>query len=423
MNLIFQRLEENSAEHGKWEHDLLILRQALQASATRDMQHGLGKSAETLSIEAELSHVQQKASEFHGKRNQLLKEIQALSQREDFLTSECIRPSPTGVVGAEPLPSKKVSSSTWFETDMDSGASKNLANAFEQQLQSEMRAANSKKSDVYINTYEATSNSYENYNAGLYDDEVQTVHSEGMTSEVPPLPQRGQEEMCLTLGDISEADDRVKKFYGIIPKDKEIKTVRMVKRDSKERTIVVGSSVRNSSSASSYEDESDLIPGLNPSDEAMSQGRTTAESSDDSLQRKRNIPAPPPLPPTENGVKTHFVLGEYSRRKTTPERPGSSLSAHERLFGTSSKESSLSPQCTPRKNGVAMPNGSVASGPSSSEHSAMVSPVFKSAAAKAIIEEVGKNPRANRKVKKRSFTITSSQPAVLEALNEHNAKL
>ncbi len=43
----------------------------------------------------------------------------------------------------------------------------------------------------------------------------------------------------LTLGDISEADDRVKKFFRILPKDniKEIKTVRMVKRDSKERSI------------------------------------------------------------------------------------------------------------------------------------------------------------------------------------------
>merc|ERR1712226_1397290 len=70
------------------------------------------------------------------------------------------------------------------------------------------------------------------------------------------------------------------------------------------------------------------------------------------------------------------------------------------------------------------------SGPSSSEQSAMASPVFKSAAAKAIIEEVGKTPRptiyankrAERKDKKRSFTITGSQPAVTEALNAHQAK-
>ena len=58
MKLRFQQLEENSGVHGKWEHDLLILRQSLQASATRDMAYGLGQpSAETLSIEAELSQV------------------------------------------------------------------------------------------------------------------------------------------------------------------------------------------------------------------------------------------------------------------------------------------------------------------------------------------------------------------------------
>ena len=110
------------------------------------------------------------------------------------------------------------------------------------------------------------------------------------------------------------------------------------------------------------------------------------------------------------------------------ERPNSSLSAHERLFGASaSRETSMSPPASPLKKSSA----GGGSGPSSSEHSAMASPIFKSAAAKAIIEEVGKNPRpsafaikrAERRDKKRSFTITGSQPAVMEALNEHQAKM
>ena len=87
----------------------------------------------------------------------------------------------------------------------------------------------------------------------------------------------------------------------------------------------------------------------------------------------------------------------------------------------------MSPPISPAKK-VSTGGGS---GPSSSEHSAMASPIFKSAAAKAIIEEVGKTPRssayankrAERKDKKRSFTITGSQPSgVLEALNAHEAK-
>ena len=80
--------------------------------------------------------------------------------------------------------------------------------------------------------------------------------------------------------------------------------------------------------------------------------------------------------------------------------------------------------------------GSVGSGPSSSESGSagvttIASPVFKSAAAKAIIQEVGGNsgggvgravPRSKAKVKKRSFTITGSQPAaVLEAIQNHNS--
>ena len=161
------------------------------------------------------------------------------------------------------------------------------ANEFEQQLIMETRAANSNKPDVYINAYESSALQHdyanlnhnnisinENRNVGdpqpsnesqlvtnPYEDDVQTVHSEGIRSEMeavilPPLHKRphqqNQQEFeeeitndieneisTLTLGDISEADDRVKKFYGIIPKDnnKEIKTVRMVKRDSKERNL------------------------------------------------------------------------------------------------------------------------------------------------------------------------------------------
>ncbi|PNF20976.1 hypothetical protein B7P43_G09509 [Cryptotermes secundus] len=44
-------------------------------------------------------------------------------------------------------------------------------------------------------------------------------------------------QQCCTHMDISEADDRMKRFYGIIPREKqqEIKTVRIVKRESERR--------------------------------------------------------------------------------------------------------------------------------------------------------------------------------------------
>ncbi len=53
------------------------------------------------------------------KRNHIeyLGVLQDLTQKHNFLTNE-IRPSPTGVAGAEPVPSRKKKSS-WVETDLD----------------------------------------------------------------------------------------------------------------------------------------------------------------------------------------------------------------------------------------------------------------------------------------------------------------
>ena len=54
--------------YSRWEHEMLILRQQLQASATRDMKFGIHQSVETLHIEAELATVQQKAAKLTAKR-------------------------------------------------------------------------------------------------------------------------------------------------------------------------------------------------------------------------------------------------------------------------------------------------------------------------------------------------------------------
>jgi len=116
-----------------------------------------------------------------------------------------------------------------------------------------------------VNTFQSEDDehNYENYAAQAarnpYEDDVQTVHSEGVRSEYepPPIPDRSQngrsgatvaekeeeeyeeegEGEVMGLGELGEADERVQRYYGIIPKEKvvEIKTVRMVKRDHKER--------------------------------------------------------------------------------------------------------------------------------------------------------------------------------------------
>ena len=104
--------------------------------------------------------------------------------------------------------------------------------------------------DEHMHAYENLTNSmvadsssraqhnYENYanlgsSSNPYEDDVVTVYSEGVRSEyndhAPPLPDRppaghggadslDDEEVILGLGELSEADERVQRYYGILPK-------------------------------------------------------------------------------------------------------------------------------------------------------------------------------------------------------------
>lgn len=70
------QLEEIASKQAQWEHEMLMLRQNLQASASRDMKFGIHQSVETLHIEAELAHVQQMTSKLTTKRSELMLEMQ-----------------------------------------------------------------------------------------------------------------------------------------------------------------------------------------------------------------------------------------------------------------------------------------------------------------------------------------------------------
>ncbi|XP_059080591.1 uncharacterized protein LOC131878582 isoform X2 [Tigriopus californicus] len=405
-----KKLDENSSEHSRWEHDILFLRQTLQQSVTRNMQYGISQSAETLAIEGELAQVQQRASELHRERQSLMNDIQKLSSRQDCLSHE-------------------------------------------------YRSSNSTTDKKVVKKSKPVESEPRNY--------------ENVQIAAPaPLPEKESSDMMeLTLGDISEADDRVKKFYGIIPKDNkaaEIKTVRMVKRDSKERSVIKSSRSYVDENGRLVEVEVDdgestmttppMLPrgnyGPNMHDflqtstngndapkkrgEIFSSGSLPrnyeSSSSAESSGNFTNSPAGRALISQVNGTsasttavngglysKPNFKLGEYNRKKSkdSSERPASGLSAHERLFG-SSRESSMSPPMSPMKN-------SVLTGSSDSGVSPIMSPIFKSATAKQIAEEVGKHgppggTKYRRKSKKRSHTITSGNPAIMEALNQHDTK-
>jgi hypothetical protein len=262
-------LEELASEHSRWEQEIDAMRRHVTLSANQDLQQGMRHpSAATLQIESDLNQVQQNCQVIKKRIQEVTKDIQALHAKQDFLTNE-IRPSPTGVAGAEQVPSKKRANPSWIETDIDSGQCNDRSQELDAQMKAEIKAKNA--GSTYINAYEEEDHSYENtnFNDQDDDDEVQTVHSEGVRSEAPPLPSKGPNKMInilsndqqennstsssemYSLGDISEADDRVKKFFGLLPKNNvnqqqqqqiqaEIKTVRMVKRDSKERSISRG---------------------------------------------------------------------------------------------------------------------------------------------------------------------------------------
>ena len=265
------------------EQDMNVLSLEHHNSVQHDMHRGGHSSQNTLSIENNMKEVQQKGIDLQRRRHDMMQHIQRLTQKESLLTNE-IRPSPTGVAGAEPIPQKKKHQDTWYETDIDNNYTKDWGPETEEQIKKESRVATKTQDDIpmYVNTYEEEKHNYENYEnyeqfkaqvaKNPYEDDVQTIHSEGVRSEMegPPLPARphkynnSDDEVIIGLGDIGEADERVQRFYGIIPKEKpsEIKTVRMVKRDNKERSSKVkrGNGEEDSESIDLSVDEEEQPP-------------------------------------------------------------------------------------------------------------------------------------------------------------------
>jgi len=474
LKISHKTLGESGTDMSRFEQDMNALTQELHNSVQRDMHRGGHSSQNTLSIENDMREIQHKAADLQRRRHEIMQQIQQLTQKENFLTNE-IRPSPTGVAGAEPIPQKKKHQDTWYETDIDNNYTKDWGPETEEQLKKETKVVTNTQDDIpmYVNTYEEEKHNYENYEnyeqfkaqvaKNPYEDDVQTIHSEGVRSEMegPPLPVRpnkqnySDDEIIIGLGDIGEADERVQRFYGIIPKEKptEIKTVRMVKRDNKERSSKIkrGNGDEDSESIDLSIDEDEQPPPPLPRGNYqnlhnflsnqpyethttetanISQNNHSQEQPSRGDFSSRSLPRNYSKQEHENTAnnnysqraqqqRPNFKLGEYNRRPSeNNSRPGSSLSAHERLFGTS-RDESMSPDMSPVK------SNSINS--SDSGQSALMSPVFKSAAARAIIEEERKTPviipKAKKKSKKRHMTITSSHPAVLEALNRHDAKM
>ena len=195
-------LEESGHALGQLEHDLTGLTMQLNArGGHREM------------IQARIAEVQETASNMQRRRLGIMRQIQELTQKEDLLTNE-IRPSPTGVAGAEPVPQRGPrQQDTWYETDIDNNFTRDRGPETEEQIRQESKVVGMGNSSqaMYVNTYIEEQHNYENYEnfraqerlQNPYEDEVATVHSEGVASQAPMVPPRdGDEWVQARMGDI-----------------------------------------------------------------------------------------------------------------------------------------------------------------------------------------------------------------------------
>ncbi|GLH08906.1 Uncharacterized protein GBIM_14042 [Gryllus bimaculatus] len=265
-----KKLEETVAENARLEQELVILRQKLQASrrGSQPLQRAPALFTQdgtpvntTAALEAELRRVQQLVGDLQRQRQELSMQVRHLTEKSHSLVQQ-IRPGPTGVAGAGAIPGRKRHHSTWLETDLDSMVTLDhgLESPASPQRQTSPPGTKATTSDsrspLYVNTdanskREVTEPTYESTGDGGDGNPPPLPAPPEMPPEYPPPPPPppppSEEAMmngsissgpqyCSQM-DISEADDRMKRFYGIIPREKqqEIKTVRIVKRESERR--------------------------------------------------------------------------------------------------------------------------------------------------------------------------------------------
>ncbi|XP_045129278.1 uncharacterized protein LOC123515007 isoform X8 [Portunus trituberculatus] len=458
-----RKLEETAAENSRLEHEMMMLRQKIQITMARNCQKESVGTTETRHIESEMMRVQTLLEDLQRRRIELSHQIQKLTSANPGIE---IRPSPTGVVGAAPIPSRRRSHSTWLETDLDAMTTRDRG-------MDPPETGRRSNAPVYVNASgygdEISPNEYSespDFNDSDYPPpppapEHMRSYNQLLDYETPILDNYKSDQIYLqsqsSLGeakqrqmflngdnsmrpmmtldrdaadnkpdgeeqqhptnhmDINDADDRMKRYYGILPKEKplEIKTVRIVKRESterrKDRTTGKRVTIGDSSLTHLLEDDVESDGFSDVENEAPPMPSFASRSASLPRNYGRNGPGEKVsmmaamMRTSVGNAGTMTRPSNLALRKTNwksknenpKDRP---LSAHEQLFGFS-RESEPTPPASPSK-------------------SDPPSPVFKSAAAKEIIKEMAseaeKHRRAVPKEKRRHFTISSSHPLTLE---------
>ncbi|XP_050711566.1 uncharacterized protein LOC126995740 isoform X6 [Eriocheir sinensis] len=458
-----KKLEETAAENSRLEHEMMMLRQKIQMTMARNCQREAVGTTETRHIQSEMVRVQTLLEDLQRRRIELSHQIQKLTSTNPGLE---VRPSPTGVAGAAPVPARRRTHSTWLETDLDAMITRDrgLDPPEVNRLGSHPVYVNASGyvEEISPNEYSESPDYIDSdypppppppehmhsYNYHLdrltsflehYNSDQIYLHSQSsfeanqrqmllngdhdirsmMTLDrdaADNKPDGEEQQQPTNHMDISDADDRMKRYYGILPKEKplEIKTVRIVKRESTERRkdrttggkrVTIGDSslthlleddvesdgfsdVENEPPMPSFAARSASLPrnyGRNgPGEKAsmMAAMMRTSVGNSGTMTRPSNL-------------ALRKSTNWKSKNENPKDRP---LSAHEQLFGFS-RETEPTPPASPSK-------------------SDPPSPVFKSAAAKEIIKEMASEAEKHRrtvpKEKRRHFTISSSRPLTLE---------
>ncbi|XP_076055602.1 uncharacterized protein LOC143033881 isoform X3 [Oratosquilla oratoria] len=461
-----RKLEETAAENSRLEHEMMMLRQKIQLTMARNAQReSMHSSLEARQIEAEMLRVQALLEDLQRRRLELSEQVQRLTTSQ---AGGDLRPSPTGVVGAAPIPTRRRSHSTWLETDLDRMITRDhgldmpdeplmtghvpvyvntgmydqehLSNGYpeggdhldypppppppeQMQLSSHLEGLSGSHNNLSRTSGLSHSHLYSDFK-NLGEDSYHHEIALGLDRSANK-PDGEEQQETLNHLDINDADDRMKRYYGILPKEKplEIKTVRIVKRESTERRRDRGSS----SSKRVTIGESSLCNLLE--DDADSEGATSDVENEPPLPSfaSRSVSLPrnygrggpserlsmmSALMRTSAGnagtmTRPSNLALKHSGWRKKPDNPKDrTLSAHEQLFGFARDHNRLSSKPSPPAS------------PTKSDPPSSPSPIFKSDAAREIIEEMAseaeKHKRSVPKEKRRHHTISSSKPLTLE---------
>ncbi|XP_073994467.1 uncharacterized protein isoform X3 [Rhodnius prolixus] len=225
-----KKLEETVAENGRLEQELVVLRQKLQVSrrsgvgGTDGLCGGIAMAGGTAALESELWRVQVLVGNLLRQRHELSLQVSQLTEKSNSLSQQmCSSPpssSPHHYSGDSGNVAKKPVNNMWIETDLDSEKA---------EVPSSGTVASPRQHTIYISP--------------LYVNTDSQNHQQSY-GETGGYPEDFTEESCTLLARSPELyksydteEDVMKRSHGLSWKDRpqEIKTVRIVKRESERR--------------------------------------------------------------------------------------------------------------------------------------------------------------------------------------------